>query len=73
MFTRDYATVTAAVLFAFFGSVACGAEGHVVFSQPDVSDIGERVYVIERRPLGRVVHDQLAEESLHRGRQVRPG
>jgi hypothetical protein len=24
----------------------------VVFSQPDVSDIGERVYVIERRPLG---------------------
>ena len=52
MFTRDYATVTAAMLFAFFGSVACGAEEHVVFSQPDVSDIGERVYVIERRPLG---------------------
>ena len=40
------------MLFAFFGSVACGAEEHVVFSQPDVSDIGDRVYVIERRPLG---------------------
>lgn len=52
MFTRDFATVTALVLFAFFGSVACGAEGHVVFSQPDVSDIGDRVYVVERRPLG---------------------
>ena len=47
MFTRDSATVTAAVLFAF-----CGAEQHVVFSQPDVSNIGDRVYVIERRPLG---------------------
>jgi hypothetical protein len=40
------------MFFAFFGSVACGAEEHVVFSQPDVSHIGERVYVIERRPLG---------------------
>ncbi|MFZ5831358.1 MAG: hypothetical protein ACOY3P_14830 [Planctomycetota bacterium] len=52
MFTRNHATVTAAVLFAFFGSVACGAEERVVFSQPDVSDIGDRIYVIERRPLG---------------------
>jgi len=52
VFTRNYATVTAAMFFAFFGSVACDAEEHVVFSQPDVSNIGERVYVIERRPLG---------------------
>ena len=52
MFMRNYATVTAAMFFAFFGSVACGAEEHVVFSQPDVSNIGVRVYVIERRPLG---------------------
>lgn len=51
-FTRGYAAVTAAVLSAFFSSVACGVEGHVVFSQPDVSDIGERIYVVERRPLG---------------------
>ena len=52
VFTRNYATVTAAMFFAFFGSVACGAEENVVFSQPDVSNIGDRVYVIERRPLG---------------------
>jgi len=52
MFTRGYATVTAAVRFAFFDSVACGAEARLVFSQPDASDIGEGVYGIERRPLG---------------------
>ncbi len=28
------------------------AEEHVLFSQPEVSEIGGRVYVIERRPLG---------------------
>ena len=31
---------------------ALGGEADVVFSQPDVSDIDDRVYVIERRPLG---------------------
>ena len=49
---RGHATVTAALLFALCGSVACGADGHVVFSQPNVSDISKRIYVIERRPLG---------------------
>jgi hypothetical protein len=53
MFTKNHATAMAAVLFAFFGSVARGADGLVVFSQPDVPDIGDRVYVIERRPLGK--------------------
>jgi hypothetical protein len=52
MCATAYAISTAAVLFAFLGGAACGAEEHVVFSQPGVSDIGDRVYVIERRPLG---------------------
>jgi hypothetical protein len=53
MFMRDYATVTAAMLFAFFGSVAGGAEGHrVLFSQPKVSDISDRLYIVEKQPFG---------------------
>ncbi|MBN2450766.1 MAG: hypothetical protein JXR77_10280 [Lentisphaeria bacterium] len=50
--TRDYATVTVALLFALLGRAAFGAEWHVVFSQPDVLTIDGRVYVIERRALG---------------------
>ena len=34
MFSTDFAAVTAAMLFVFFGSVACGGQGHVIFSQP---------------------------------------
>ena len=31
----------------FFGSVACDAEEHVVFSQPKVSDISDRLYIVD--------------------------
>ncbi len=53
MFTTDSATVTAAVLFACFASAASGAEAHVVFSQPNVLDIADRLYIVERQPLGK--------------------
>ena len=45
-------TFLTALLLASCGHVACGAEGQVLFSQPNVTDINGRVYVIERRPLG---------------------
>jgi len=43
-------TLLAVMHFTLSGRVACGTEGQVLFSQPDVPDIGDRLLVIERQP-----------------------
>ena len=53
MLTRNVAqTITILLLFLDCTGVASGGETKVVFSQPSVSEIGDRLYVIETRPVG---------------------